>query len=99
MDFFGVLQLIGGLCMFLFGMDTMGSGLTRASGSKLEQILENLTSSIPKGVLLGCAVTAVIQSSSATTVMLVGFVNSGICLLYTSPSPRDRQKSRMPSSA
>lgn len=81
MDFFGVLQLIGGLCMFLFGMDTMGSGLTRASGSKLEQILENLTSSIPKGVLLGCAVTAVIQSSSATTVMLVGFVNSGIMQL------------------
>ena len=53
MDFFGVLQLIGGLCMFLFGMDTMGSGLTRASGSKLEQILENLTSSIPKGGIVG----------------------------------------------
>ena len=81
MDFFGVLQLIGGLCLFLFGMDTMGSGLTRASGSKLEQILENLTSSVAKGVLLGCAVTAVIQSSSATTVMLVGFVNSGIMKL------------------
>lgn len=81
MDFFGVLQLIGGLCLFLFGMETMGGGLTRASGSKLEQILENLTSSVPKGVLLGCAVTAVIQSSSATTVMLVGFVNSGIMQL------------------
>lgn len=82
MDFFGVLQLIGGLCLFLFGMDTMGSGLTRASGSKLEQILGNLTSSVPKGVLLGCAVTAVIQSSSATTVMMVGFVNSGIMKLH-----------------
>lgn len=81
MDFFGVLQLVGGLCLFLFGMETMGNGLTRASGSKLEQILENLTSSMPKGVLLGCAVTAVIQSSSATTVMMVGFVNSGIMKL------------------
>lgn len=81
MDFFGVLQLVGGLCLFLFGMDTMGNGLTRASGSKLEQILENLTSSVPKGVLLGCVVTAVIQSSSATTVMMVGFVNSGIMKL------------------
>ena len=81
MDFFGVLQLIGGLCLFLFGMETMGGGLTRASGSKLEQILENLTSSVPRGVLLGCVVTAVIQSSSATTVMLVGFVNSGIMQL------------------
>lgn len=81
MDFFGVLKLIGGLCLFLFGMETMGNGLTRASGSKLEQILENLTSNVPKGVLLGCLVTAVIQSSSATTVMLVGFVNSGIMKL------------------
>lgn len=81
MDIFGVLQLIGGLCLFLFGMETMGDGLTRASGSKLEQILGQLTSSVPKGVLLGCVVTAVIQSSSATTVMLVGFVNSGIMKL------------------
>lgn len=78
MDFFGILQLVGGLCLFLFGMDTMGNGLTRASGSRLEHILESLTSSVPKGVLLGCLVTAVIQSSSATTVMMVGFVNSGI---------------------
>ena len=81
MDFFGVLQLIGGLCLFLFGMETMGDGLKRASGSKLEEILGKLTSSVPKGVLLGAAVTAVIQSSSATTVMLVGFVNSGLMQL------------------
>lgn len=81
MNFFGVLQLIGGLCLFLFGMETMGDGLKRASGSKLENILSKLTSSVPKGVLLGTAVTAVIQSSSATTVMLVGFVNSGLMQL------------------
>lgn len=81
MDIFGVLQLLGGLCLFLFGMETMGDGLKRASGSKLEEILSRLTSSVPKGVLLGTAVTAVIQSSSATTVMLVGFVNSGIMTL------------------
>ena len=81
MDIFGVLQLLGGLCLFLFGMETMGDGLKKASGSKLEEILSRLTSSVPKGVLLGTAVTAVIQSSSATTVMLVGFVNSGIMTL------------------
>ena len=52
MDIFGVLQLVGGLCLFLFGMDTMGNGLTKASGSKLEQVLRNMTSSVPRGVLL-----------------------------------------------
>ena len=81
MDIFGVLQMIGGLALFLFGMETMGDGLTRTSGSKLQGILGSLTSSVPKGVVLGCVVTAVIQSSSATTVMLVGFVNSGIMQL------------------
>lgn len=81
MDIFGVLQLLGGLCLFLFGMETMGDGLKKASGSSLEEILSKLTSNVPKGVLLGTAVTAVIQSSSATTVMLVGFVNSGIMSL------------------
>ncbi|MBR5229548.1 MAG: Na/Pi cotransporter family protein [Firmicutes bacterium] len=81
MDIFDVLQMIGGLALFLFGMETMGDGLTRTSGSKLESILSSLTSSVPKGVLLGLVVTAVIQSSSATTVMLVGFVNSGIMKL------------------
>ena len=81
MNIFDVLSMIGGLALFLFGMETMGNGLTKTSGSKLESILASLTSSVPKGVLLGCVVTAVIQSSSATTVMLVGFVNSGIMKL------------------
>lgn len=78
MDFFSILQLFGGLAIFLFGMNVMGDALEKSSGSKLKAILENLTSSPIKGVLLGAAVTAVIQSSSATTVMVVGFVNSGI---------------------
>jgi len=81
MDIFDVLQMVGGLCLFLFGMETMGDGLKRASGSRLEEILGNLTSSVPRGVILGAVVTAVIQSSSATTVMMVGFVNSGIMQL------------------
>ena len=81
MDFFSVLTLIGGLALFLYGMQVMGDGLAKVSGGKLEQILENLTSSKWKAVLLGLCVTAVIQSSSATTVMVVGFVNSGIMKL------------------
>ena len=81
MDFFGILSLLGGLCLFLYGMNVMGASLERASGGRLERILERLTSSPLKGVLLGAGVTAVIQSSSATTVMLVGFVNSGIMKL------------------
>lgn len=78
MDFFSVLTLTGGLALFLYGMDVMGDGLKKLSGSKLELILSKLTSNRLKGFLLGFLVTAVIQSSSATTVMLVGFVNSGI---------------------
>lgn len=81
MDFFGVLTMIGGLALFLYGMDVMGTGLSKASGGRMEKILERLTDSTVKGVLLGAAVTAVIQSSSATTVMVVGFVNSGIMKL------------------
>ncbi len=81
MDIFSVLTLIGGLALFLFGMNTMGDGLVKVSGGRLESILERLTSNRFKGVLLGLAVTAVIQSSSATTVMVVGFVNSGIMKL------------------
>ena len=81
MDIFGVLSLIGGLAIFLYGMDLLGEGLTGASGGKLEKILEKLTSNPVKAVLLGAGVTAVIQSSSATTVMVVGFVNSGIMKL------------------
>lgn len=76
-----VIGLIGGLALFLYGMDEMGKGLSKASGGKLESILEKLTSSPIKAVLLGAGVTAVIQSSSATTVMVVGFVNSGIMKL------------------
>ena len=81
MDIFGVLALLGGLAIFLYGMDLLGEGLTGASGGKLENILEKLTSNPIKAVLLGAGVTAVIQSSSATTVMVVGFVNSGIMKL------------------
>ncbi len=81
MDIFSVLSMIGGLALFLYGMETMGDGLAKTAGGKLEQILEKLTSTPIKGVLLGAAVTAVIQSSSATTVMVVGFVNSGIMKL------------------
>ena len=81
MDFFGLLAMLGGLALFLYGMDTMGKGLEKLSGGRLEQILEKLTSNPIKAVLLGAGVTAVIQSSSATTVMVVGFVNSGIMKL------------------
>lgn len=81
MDIFAVLTLIGGLALFLFGMDVMGDSLVKVSGGKLDRILERLTSSRLKGVLLGLGVTAIIQSSSATTVMVVGFVNSGIMKL------------------
>ncbi len=78
MDIFNVLSMIGGLSLFLYGMTTMGDGLSKMAGGKLEIILEKLTSKKIFAVLLGAAVTAVIQSSSATTVMVVGFVNSGI---------------------
>ena len=78
---FNVLSLICGLALFLYGMDTMGNGLKKSAGRKLKTILGNLTSSKIKGFLLGLAVTAVIQSSSATTVMVVGFVTSGTMLL------------------
>lgn len=81
MDIFDILSMFGGLALFLYGMHTMGEGLSKASGGKLEKILEKLTSNPIKAVLLGAGVTAVIQSSSATTVMVVGFVNSGIMKL------------------
>lgn len=73
-----VLSLLSGVALFLFGMSLMGDGLKRAAGEKLELILYKLTSTPLKGVLLGAAVTAIIQSSSATSVMVVGFVNSGM---------------------
>ncbi len=78
---FMILALIGGLALFLYGMDLMGDSLKKLAGGKLESILAKLTSAKWKGLLLGLGVTAVIQSSSATTVMLVGFVNSGIMKL------------------
>lgn len=81
MDVFSVLTMIGGLALFLYGMHTMSDGLSKLSGGHLEKILEKLTSGPVRAVLLGAAVTAVIQSSSATTVMVVGFVNSGIMKL------------------
>lgn len=81
MDFFNVLTMLGGLALFLYGMHTMGEGLSKISGGRLEKILEKLTSNPFKAVALGAIVTAVIQSSSATTVMVVGFVNSGIMKL------------------
>ena len=78
---FNVISLLGGLALFLFGMDVMGKALERQAGGKLQTILAKMSSNVFKGFLLGLAVTAVIQSSSATTVMVVGFVNSGIMTL------------------
>ena len=79
---FNIISLLGGLALFLFGMDVMGKSLERTAGGKLQTILAKMSSNVPKGFLLGMAVTAVIQSSSATTVMVVGFVNSGIMTLH-----------------
>ena len=84
MDFFSVLTMIGGLALFLYGMDMLGDALKKLSGGKLEIILEKLTSNKLMAILLGAGVTAIIQSSSATTVMVVGFVNSGIMKLTQS---------------
>ena len=81
MDIFNFLALIGGLALFLYGMKTMSGGLFKLSGGKLARILERLTTNKFLALFLGLAVTATIQSSSATTVMVVGFVNSGIMKL------------------
>lgn len=81
MDIFDVLTMLGGLALFLYGMNVLGDNLAKLSGGRLEKLLEKLTSNPFKGVLLGAVVTAAIQSSSATTVMVVGFVNSGIMKL------------------
>lgn len=81
MTLFDVFSLLGGLAMFLFGMSVMGDALEKRAGNKLKSILANITSNPFKGFLLGLGVTAIIQSSSATTVMVVGFVNSGVMLL------------------
>ena len=81
MELNDILLLLGGLALFLYGMQMMGNGLETAAGNKMKSILEKLTSNRIKGVLVGAAITAVIQSSSATTVMVVGFVNSGLMTL------------------
>ena len=81
MDIFHVLTMIGGLCLFLFGMSLMGQALERRAGSKLRTLLGKMTGKVMAGFLTGLGVTAIIQSSSATTVMVVGFVNSGLMTL------------------
>ena len=81
MDLFKIFQLLGGLAFFLYGMNMMGDALERKAGTRLKSILAQLTSNTFKGFLLGLVITAIIQSSSATTVMVVGFVNSGIMTL------------------
>ena len=78
MDVNNILSIIGGMAMFLFGMSVMGDSLKKVAGSRMEMILYKLSGNAFKGILLGTGVTAVIQSSSATSVMVVGFVNSGI---------------------
>ena len=78
MEVSNVLELLSGVALFLFGMSLMGEGLKKVAGNKLEVILYKLSNTSLKGVLLGAGVTAVIQSSSATSVMVVGFVNSGM---------------------
>ena len=84
MTIFNALNLIGGLCLFLFGMNLMGQALERRAGSGLRSLLEKMTQNRLMGLLAGLGVTAVIQSSSATTVMVVGFVNSGLMTLRQS---------------
>ena len=81
MDIFKVLTMIGGLCLFLFGMNLMGQALERRAGGKMRTLLDKMTSNVFAGFLTGLGITAIIQSSSATTVMVVGFVNSGLMTL------------------
>ena len=81
MSIFDVLTMIGGLCLFLFGMDLMGQALERRAGGRLRTLLDKMTGRVMTGFLTGMAITAVVQSSSATTVMVVGFVNSGLMTL------------------
>ena len=81
MDIFNALSMIGGLCLFLFGMNLMGQALERRAGGKMHSVLTKMTTRKFAGFMTGCGVTAVIQSSSATTVMVVGFVNAGVMAL------------------
>ena len=82
MDIFSLFTMLGGLALFLFGMDILGKSLEKQAGSRLSSVLSRLTDNPLKGFFLGVAVTAVIQSSSAATVMVVGFVNSGLMTLH-----------------
>ncbi len=84
MSFANILTLLGGLAMFLYGMNTMGDGLEKVAGKKMGQIIDRLTGSLFKGLLVGAVVTAIIQSSNATLVMVVGFVNAGLMTLSQS---------------
>mgnify|MGYP000917670012 CR=1 FL=1 len=84
MSILNVISMLGALATFLFGMTMMSDGLEKLSSGRLERILEKLTNNVFKGVLLGALVTAVIQSSSATTVMCIGLVNAGIMKLSQS---------------
>ena len=86
MSWMNLLSLLGGLALFLYGMDLLGASLEKRAGNRLKSILTRLTSNALNGFLLGAGVTAVIQSSSATTVMVVGFVNSGLMTLRQSIS-------------
>ena len=86
-----IISLLGGIALFLFGMGLMGDGLKKVAGSQMEIILYRLSGTPIKGLLLGAGVTAVIQSSSATSVMLVGFVNSGM-MKTQHPRRADRYK-------
>lgn len=87
MTLFDVLSLVGGLCLFLFGMNLMGTSLEKKAGGQLKAILGKMTDNPAKGFFLGLIVTSIIQSSSATTVMVVGFVNSGIMTLHQAVGP------------
>ncbi len=87
MDLFDVLSLVGGLALFLFGMNIMGSSLEKKAGGQLKAVLGKMTDNPAKGFLLGLIVTSIIQSSSATTVMVVGFVNSGLMTLHQAVGP------------
>lgn len=87
MDLFNILSLVGGLALFLFGMNIMGSSLEKKAGGQLKAVLGKMTDNPAKGFLLGLIVTAIIQSSSATTVMVVGFVNSGLMTLHQAVGP------------
>ena len=81
MDIYSILTLIGGLAFFLYGISIMSSGLEKVAGGKLEKLLKKMTSNPIKSFALGAGITAIIQSSSAVTVMLIGLVNSGIMQL------------------